>query len=129
MKIKYEFATETVEIEVTEEWGDILVDLNRQEYNNNHTETRRHTTLDNGFGDGEWLAVDDEDIAGLFASDTDADKLHAAMDKLKPEQQNLLHAIYFERMSMKEFARREGVSPSAITQRMTVAIKNLKEIF
>lgn len=129
MKIKYEFATETVEIEVTEEWGDILVELNRQEYNNNHKETRRHTTLSNGFDDGEWLSIEDEDIARIFESETDEDRLHTALSKLKPEQQRLLLAVYFERMSMKEYAHREGVSPSAITQRMSVAIKNLKEIF
>ena len=33
MKIKYAFADETVEIEVSEEWGNILIDLDRQEYN------------------------------------------------------------------------------------------------
>lgn len=65
MKIKYEFATETVEIEVSEDWGDVLVDLNRQEYNNNHKETRRHTTLNNGYDDGDWLAVEDENLASI----------------------------------------------------------------
>jgi len=46
MKIKYHFNTETIEIEVSEEWGEILVELDRQEYNINHKETRRHTSLD-----------------------------------------------------------------------------------
>lgn len=45
MKIKYEFANETVEIEVDEEWGNLLIDLDRQEYNNDHAETRRHCSL------------------------------------------------------------------------------------
>ena len=39
MKIRYQFATETVEVEVSEELGNIIVDLNRQEYNNHHKET------------------------------------------------------------------------------------------
>lgn len=42
MKIKYEFATETVEIEVTDAWGATIVDLDRQEYNIDNKETRRH---------------------------------------------------------------------------------------
>ena len=46
MKIKYEFANETVEVEVSEEWGSIVVDLDRQEYNANHRETRRHCSLE-----------------------------------------------------------------------------------
>ncbi|HWQ88665.1 MAG TPA: hypothetical protein VN374_01675 [Desulfitobacteriaceae bacterium] len=35
MKIKYEFANEIIEIEVAEEWGNLLIDLDRQEYNIN----------------------------------------------------------------------------------------------
>ena len=45
MKIQYKFATETVTIEVDERWGELLVDLNRQEYNNDHKETRRHSSI------------------------------------------------------------------------------------
>ena len=46
MKITYTFATrETVEIEVDDAWGEILVALDRQEYNIDHTETRRHNHL------------------------------------------------------------------------------------
>lgn len=44
MKIKYQFATETVEIEVADDWGNLVIDLDRQEYNNDHTETRRHVS-------------------------------------------------------------------------------------
>lgn len=46
MKIKYEFANETVEIEVDELWGNVLVDLDRQDYNIDHKETRRHCSLE-----------------------------------------------------------------------------------
>ena len=45
MKIQYKFATETVTIEVDDRWGELLVDLNRQEYNNDHKETRRHSSI------------------------------------------------------------------------------------
>lgn len=40
MKIKYEFVTGTTEVEVSEEWGSVFIDLDREEYNNNHRETR-----------------------------------------------------------------------------------------
>ena len=46
MKIQYQFADKTVEIEVSDEWGNILIDLDRQEYNNDHKETRRHASLE-----------------------------------------------------------------------------------
>ena len=35
MKIKYEFATEAVEIEVEDQWAEVILELNQQEYNNN----------------------------------------------------------------------------------------------
>ena len=56
MKIKYEFvAEETVEIEVSEEMYEELKELDRREYNNNHRETRRHSSLDTGLEHSEWL--------------------------------------------------------------------------
>ena len=48
MKIKYEFATETVEVEVSAEMYALHMELNRVEYNNNHRETRRYVSLDTG---------------------------------------------------------------------------------
>ena len=42
MKIKYAFATETVEIEVEDTWATVLIDMDRQEYNNDQKESRRH---------------------------------------------------------------------------------------
>ncbi len=42
MKIKYELATETVEVEVSEHDANIIVELDCQEYNINRKETRRH---------------------------------------------------------------------------------------
>ena len=46
MKIEYKFVTGTVEVEVPDVWGTVLVDLDRQEYNNDHKETRRHCSLE-----------------------------------------------------------------------------------
>ena len=47
MKVRYEFANgEISEIEVDDNLGELLVDFDRQEYNNDHKETRRHISLD-----------------------------------------------------------------------------------
>ena len=46
MKIKYEFVTgEISEVEVEDSLGELLVDMDRLEYNVNHKETRRHVLL------------------------------------------------------------------------------------
>lgn len=129
MKIKYEFANETVEIEVYEEWGNILVDLNRQEYNINHKETRRHYSLDACQFEGADFAVEDDAFDTLFAEPTAAERLHTAIAKLKPEQQKLIRAIYFEGVSVNDYARMEGCTQSAISHRLQTIRNKLKKLF
>ena len=47
MKITYEFVTgEVSEVEVDERLGGMLLDLDRQQENNDQKETRRHFSLD-----------------------------------------------------------------------------------
>ena len=63
MKITYKFVTgEVAEVEVSEEIGAVIVDLDRQEYNNDHKETRRHYSLEGkvyeGIGIGKREGVD-----------------------------------------------------------------------
>lgn len=129
MKIKYEFANETVEIEVDEEWGNILVDLNRQEYNNDHKETRRHCSLDACQFEGADFAVKDTDLEALFTEPTAAERLHTAIAKLKPGQQKLIRAIYFEGVSVNDYARMEGCTQSAISHRLQTVRNKLKKLF
>ena len=70
MKIKYQFATETVEIEVADDWGNLVIDLNRQEYNIDHKETRRHISLDAALFEGDVFAVEDPTLEN-FADNQD----------------------------------------------------------
>ena len=61
MKIKYEFANEVIEIEVSDEWGMVILEMDRLDYNNDKKETRRHLSLDTGFDQGSWLMSDEHD--------------------------------------------------------------------
>ena len=128
MKIKYEFATETVEIEVTDDWGTILIDLDRQEYNNDHAETRRHCSLE-AYGENHTEMISDMDAMGsLFGPDL-PDDVAEAMDQLKPEQKDLIQALFFEGLSNEEYAHRCGVTPGAISQRKATTLKKIKKFF
>ena len=71
MKIQYKFATETVTIEVDDRWGELLVDLNRQEYNNDHKETRRHSSMDALAEQGIQFAVEQDALAVFSQCRTD----------------------------------------------------------
>ena len=61
MLIKYQFADgTTTEVEVSEEIGAVILDLDRQEYNVNHRETRRHCSLEAFDLDGNLLPSKDD---------------------------------------------------------------------
>ena len=62
MKIRYSFVNETISIDVPDDWGEILIDLDRQEYNNDHKETRRHYSLEGKVYEGMDYAAEDSAI-------------------------------------------------------------------
>ena len=128
MKIQYKFATETISIDVPDDWGEILIDLDRQEYNNDHKETRRHYSLEGKVYEGMDYAVEDPGLEALFAGPTDEDRLRAAIQKLDPGQQAMIRAIYFEGVSVNDYAARMGVTQSAISHRLQTVKKNLKKL-
>ena len=78
MKIQYKFANESVEIEVSDEWGEILIDLDRQEYNKDHKETRRHYHLEGCAYEGDDFAVEDPALGRLLEDDGLLSKLPSA---------------------------------------------------
>ena len=108
MKIKYAFADETVEIEVSEEWGNILIDLDRQEYNNDHAETRRHCSLE-AFNLDDALFPSDVDVEREVLEGIDNKALYAAIAQLQPQQQELVKRVYFRGEKLADIAREEGV--------------------
>ena len=130
MKIKYVFANgEVSQIEVNEEMGELLLDFDRLEYNNNQKENRRHTSLDNGFDDAEWLAVTDADIEAIFADESNEKRLHKAILKLKPKQQELIIAIFFKHIKQEDYARQMGITQQAVSSQLNTVMKKLKKLF
>ena len=129
MKITYKFVTgEVAEVEVSEEIGAVIVDLDRQEYNNDHKETRRHYSLEGKVYEGMDYAVEDSGLEALFAGPTDEERLHAAIRQLSPDQQEMVRAIYFENVSVNDYAARKGVTQSAIYHRLQTVKKKLKKL-
>ena len=126
---RYHFSNgETVFIEIPDDWGEILIDLDRQEYNNNHKETRRHYSLEGKVYEGMDYAVEDPGLEALFADSTDEERLRAAIQKLAPDQQAMIRAIYFDSVSVNEYAARMGVTQSAISHRLQTVKKKLKKL-
>ena len=128
MKISYEFVTgEISEIEVDDALGEMLLDFDRQQYNNDHKETRRHVSLDGMGYEGELFASAD-DTEGAAERREDMARLFSAMKALSPTQRELVEKVYFEERSFASIAREEGVGESAIRDRMKRIHKKLEKI-
>ena len=126
MKIRYEFTNgEISEIEVDESLGELLVELDRQAYNNDHKETRRHTSLDGMEYEGALFAAPDDPAAEVLRRE-DVARLLRAMEALTPAQRELVLKVYFEGRSYASIAREEKVDESAIRDRIRRIHKKMK---
>ena len=109
------------------EVAETLRELDRQEYNNNHRETRRHVTFD-CTEEKSWLAVDDQRLSRLLDGPPDEIRLRVAINQLEQHHRDLIIAIFYRGIKIVEYARLSGVSQSAISQQLGIAIKKLKKL-
>lgn len=124
MKIKYQFATETVEIEVDDDWGCLVIDMDRQEYNNNHKETRRHVSLDAALYEGEAFADEGADLE-KYADRID---LQLAISTLTEHQQRIIKGHYFEGLTYVELSKELGITEACVRKAADRALKQLRKI-
>ena len=128
MIYKYITVSGTEQIEIGEKWCNILNELDRKEQNNNHTETRRHSTLNNGVDDGLWLSYKDENIEAMFSDPSMTDRLATAIKQLNEKQQKLLFALFYEGKTQTEYAKEIGVSQQSVSKRLKTILKKLKKL-
>ena len=128
MKITYEFVTgEVSEVEVDERLGGMLLDLDRQQENNDQKETRRHFSLDGMDYEGE-LFASAEDTEREAVRREDMARLYSAMEALSPSQRELVEKVYFEERKITDIAREEGVTKQSVHERVERALKKLKSL-
>ena len=129
IKMTYRFADGHIEeLEVEQEVAEALKELDRQEYNNNHRETRRHSPLDALEYEGENFIDQNYSVEGLVLWKQDVGDLLNAIHSLDAKQQELITAVFYQKRTVSQIARESGVSQAAISQRLQTAIKNLKKL-
>lgn len=127
MKVRYEFVNgEISEIEVDESLGELLVDFDRQQYNNDHKETRRHVSLDGMDYEGGLFASSADPVAEVLEREELA-RLLRAMEALSPKQRELVIKVYFEKRRIVDIARADGVSKQSVHERVGRALNKLKK--
>lgn len=127
MKVHYTFATgEVSEIEVTEELGAEISDMEKAAGNNDRAETRRHQSLNAMDYEGK-TAADPTDVAALVMKQIERESLEQAISLLLPQQVRMIRAIFFEGMTVSAYAAQEGVDQSAISHRLQTIYRHLKK--
>ncbi len=130
-KYEYSFSNESVTIEISDEWADVLEELDRIEYNNNHAETRRHVSLDDG-EDGEWLSTEKGKtllkIAGKIFSPDDR-RFGKGRKALSKKQMELYESVYDRGDSVGEYASDNKIDQSTASKRNTAVIEKFRKIF
>ena len=126
MKYNYEFLDETVEVEVSKEWMEVLLELDKREYNNDHAETRRHISLDMFDDRSEVLISQDPELPDLMILKEDEQRIMHAIAFLNQTQQEVINEICLYGMSISDIAVSKGITPDAVYKRLKSAKKSLK---
>ena len=127
MKFEYKSVTGTIAIDVDEEWVAILEDLDRQEYNNDHKETRRHYHLEACEYEGDTFAVEDPDFERFVESEAAKAVITPALAKLNERYRRLIDALFFRGLSAKDYAASMGLSEAAVSRTKATALRKLKK--
>ena len=129
VKITYRFADGHMEeLEVEPEVAETIKELDRQEYNNNHKETRRHYHLEGCTYEGDDFAVEDPALVQLLEDDGLLAKLPSAVASLLPRQRRLINQVFVERKTYVAIAREDGVDESAVRKAVGRALKKLEKL-
>lgn len=130
MKIEYRFVTgEKAAIEINGDFEEIILELDKEEYNCNRKETRRHKSLSLSDKSIENMSLS-SDICDDVFKNFDKEKLHNTISRLKPNEQELLHKAYLDldKINITKYANSLGVKPTVLWKRLERIRKKLKNI-
>ena len=127
MEFTYKTATGNITIDVPEEWVAILKDYDRQEYNNDHAETRRHYHLDACEYEGEDFADKDDTIERLLEADAAKRTVNPLLEKLTPVQHDVIDALFYRHMTVTEYAANKGITKASVVDARNAALKKMKK--
>ena len=131
MEFTYKFVNgENIKVSVAKEFESVMMQLERDLYNNNHKETRRHQSLSEMIDKSDMLIDKRVDLDELIFKKSKVDKLYEAISKLKPTEQELIHKLYLCKhpMTQTEYAKILGITENAVKQRVKWLRNKLKKL-
>ena len=127
--ITYEFVTgEKLEIEVNEDIANISIEIERNIYNNNQKESRRHNSLDSMEEAGFQFEDINHDIQVKVEEEETTDEVKRAIKTLLKGQQDLIEKVFYKNMKLVDIAKDEGVTEAALRNRLNKIYRKLKKI-
>lgn len=108
---------------ISSEWLELLLDLDRREYNNNQTETRRHVSLNAMDQDDNQISTE-KDLFGEFYEE----ETWREMCKVLTERERLVGDLFFRQgYKQKELAKIFEVNEARMSQIIRKIRKKLEK--
>ena len=127
MKITYESATETIEVEVSERWANLIKEMDREDALVDRKETRRHEELNLALDESPWLDSGEEDPGEAIARTEVGKEIDVALSHLTERQREVFLAVHYYGYGVTEIAKIKGLDKSTVSKRLDVAEKKLKK--
>lgn len=131
MIVKYDeflskIPNEITEVEVDDEFGRYITEMDKVAAKINRKETRRHVQMSELEEKGFNIPDNSNPLEDVIKKEG-IEKLIAAIKKLQPQQKELLLRIYENGEKQEEISESEGVSQQAISSRLQTIYKKLKK--
>ena len=133
MKIKYRLANgKTVEVEVTDEQANVIVDINRKSDSNDRKfseRARKEASLNYLNAEYDWEPTDKTvDISAEVERNDEAGRVRRAVGTLSIRHQEIVRLYFFEHKTQAEIAKILGIDQSGIQRQLQTIYKSLKKI-
>ena len=134
--IRYEFITEEiVEIEISDEWGEKLKSVKREQWKLDKREERHSVNFADLDGKEEYFADSQDDPFAMIEEERYRDykadherRIAKAFSELSVSQQELLKALYEDGMTETEYASKLGISQAAVARRLNRIKRKLEKL-
>lgn len=134
MRINYEFLTgERFEIEVDDNIGEVIIEMEKMQCRRNRTEMRRHNSLEfmqeNRDGYSPMQFADNRaDVEQIIIHSDEKERLHRAIQKLDRKDSIIVKKYYFEDKTMAEVGKELGITAMAVSKRLKKIPDKIKKL-
>ena len=127
-KVIYIFANgEKSEVEVSDEIAAIITELEQVEENGSRKQRYHCYSLEDREEHGIEHASTDDQLKSLFEDTSNDEKLHYAINQLRPTHKRIIMALFFEGKSQEEVARTLEINQSNVSRQLQTALQKIKK--